>query len=127
MFQKTSGIEKFYASECYVTFFCRIILSHSTEKNRRGNLLYCVSENFRWRKSLWINGGGYQDFPSKFFCLTVPKMFVRETFSVSLISGVEKIHASEGYVTTFCRMFLSHSTELIHRGTLLICVPENFR
>ena len=41
----------------------------------------------------WIRGGGkgYQDFPSKFFCLTVPKNFVGEPFSVALIAGTEKI------------------------------------
>ena len=53
-------------------------------------------------KSLWIRGGGkYPDFPSKVFCLTVPKNFVGEPFIVSLFSGVEKIRASEGYVTIF--------------------------
>ena len=40
--------------------------------------------------------GEYQDFPLKIFCLTVPKIFVGEPFSVSLISGVEKIFASDG-------------------------------
>ena len=49
--------------------------------------------------------GEYQGFPSKVFCLTVPKNFVGEPFSVSLISGVEKIRASEGYVTIFRRIF----------------------
>ena len=28
-----------------------------------------------------------------------------ESFSVSLISGIEKFYASEGYVTIFCRFF----------------------
>ena len=41
-------------------------------------------------------------FPSKKFCLTVPKNFVGEPFSVSLHSGIEKFYASEGYVTIFC-------------------------
>ena len=36
-------------------------------------------------------GGKYEDFQSKFFCLTVPKIFVGEPFSVSLISGIEKV------------------------------------
>ena len=31
----------------------------------------------------------------------MPKIFVGEPFSVSLISGMEKIFASEGYVTIF--------------------------
>ena len=47
-------------------------------------------------------GRGYQDFPPKIFCLTVPKISVGgESFSVSLISGVEKFYAAEGYVTIF--------------------------
>ena len=73
-------------------FSFEIFLSHSAEKFRWGTLLCCVSENLRWRKSLWIRGGWgkYQDFPSKVFCLTVPKNFVGKPFSVSLISGVEK-------------------------------------
>ena len=37
-------------------------------------------------------GGEYEDFPSKIFCLAVPKIFVGEPFSVSLISGIEKIY-----------------------------------
>ena len=38
-------------------------------------------------------GGGreYQHFPSKNFCLTVPKFSVGKPFSVSLISGIEKV------------------------------------
>ena len=123
-----SGIEKFYASEGYVTIFCRNFLSHSAAKFRRGTLLCCVSKNFWKRKSLWIRKGGgeYQTFASKIFFLTVPKKFVGEPFSVSLVSGIEKFYASEGYVTIFCRNFLSHSTEKCRRGTLLCCVSENF-
>ena len=36
--------------------------------------------------------GGFQDFLSKFFCLTEPKNSIGggEFFSVSLISGIEK-------------------------------------
>ena len=40
--------------------------------------------------------GEYQDFPSKYFCLTVPKKFVGEQFSVSLISDTEKVWIREG-------------------------------
>ena len=38
-------------------------------------------------------GGGreFQDFPSKIFCLTVPKISVGESFTVALISGSEKL------------------------------------
>ena len=50
-------------------------------------------------------------FPSKIFCLTVPKNFVGEPFRVSLISGIEKSYASQGYITIFCRNFLSQSAK----------------
>ena len=60
-------------------------------------------------------GGEYQDFPSKFFCLTVPKNFAGETFSVSLISGIEIFYALKSYVTIFRRNFLSHSAEKFRR------------
>ena len=48
-----------------------------------------------------MGGGGYQDFPSEIICLTAPKNFAGEPFSVSLISGIEKFYASEGYFTIF--------------------------
>ena len=40
-----------------------------------------------------------------------------ESFSVSLISGIEKFYASEGYVTIFdfLSIFLSHSAEKFRR------------
>ena len=50
-------------------------------------------------------GGEYQIFPSKIFCLKVPKNFVREPFIVSLILGIEKFYASDGYVMIFRRKF----------------------
>ena len=58
-------------------------------------------------------GGEYQAFPSEDFCLTVPINFVQEPFSVSLFSGIEKFYALEGYVTFFCRIFLSDSAEIL--------------
>ena len=45
---------------------------------------------------LWIGGGGGGSitiFFQKIFCLTVPKNFVKEPFSVPLISGIEKFYA----------------------------------
>ena len=35
--------------------------------------------------------GEYQDFPSKVFCLTVPKISVVESFTVALVLGIEKV------------------------------------
>ena len=42
-------------------------------------------------EKVWIRGGEYQDFPSKNFCLRVPKNFVGEPFRISPISGTEKV------------------------------------
>ena len=49
--------------------------------------------NFPGAKNFMVNegGGGYQDFPSKKLSLTVPKNVSGESFTASLISGIEKI------------------------------------
>ena len=63
-------------------FSVEIVLSHNTRKLRRGTLLcftnILVSKNVRDKR-----GGGYHDFLSKLFCLTVPNHFVEESFCVS--------------------------------------------
>ena len=46
-------------------------------------------------------GGKYRNFPSKFFCLAVPKIFVGELFSVSLISGIGQILCFRGLCHDF--------------------------
>ncbi len=71
-----SSVEKFF--------------SHGAENFRRGILYYFTS--FRYRKMLGIKereGGEYQDFPPKNVSPTVPKNFAGESFTVSLISGIE--------------------------------------
>ena len=81
-----------------IAIFRRHFFAHSTENLRRGTLLcsrkLLVSKIFRDKK-----GGEYHNFPMNFFCFTVPKKFSRERFSVSLISGIENVYASDGYVT----------------------------
>ncbi len=71
-------------------FSFEIILSHSTEKFRRV-ILSCFI-NFGYRKGL-DKKGGVSRYSAEVFCFTVPKNFVGEPFSVSLISGIEKFHA----------------------------------
>ena len=81
-------------------FSVKNFLSHSAEEFRR-ETFQCVT-TFGCRRSFDKRGGRqYQDYLSKFFCLTVPKNIVREPYSVSLISGMEKNFASEGDVTNF--------------------------
>ena len=66
-----------------------IFLSHSAEVS--------VGESFTVAivyvsEKVWIGGvGEYQDFPSKIFCLTVPKFSGGESFTVALFSGIEKV------------------------------------
>ena len=77
------------------------LMSHKTEKLRRGT--FFVSQNFWYRKNLWIRGEReYHDFLSEINCLTVPKVFVEDAFSVSLIFRIEIFYASESYVTILC-------------------------
>ena len=56
-------------------------ISQDRKKLRQGTILrftnFLVVENF-----LWMRGGSYHDFPSKRFCLTVPKYFNGEQFCV---------------------------------------------
>ena len=52
--------------------------------------------------------GEVSRFPSKIFCLTVPKNDVGEPFSLSLLSGIEKVwkRGWGGSVKIFRRKFL---------------------
>ncbi len=79
-----TGSEKVWIGGGEVSrFSVEIFLSHSAEDFRRG-LLYCCI-NF------WGRGGGYQNFTSKNFCLTVPtKISAGESFIVAINSGIEK-------------------------------------
>ena len=73
-------------------------MSHSAENFRRGILCCNI---FGYRKSLDKRCGEYHDFPSNNFCLTVPKIFVGEPFSVALISGIEKVWIGRGEYQDF--------------------------
>ena len=102
-----------------------------TVKNKTTVLILVFKEFLQtsfWPLIFVLYAKGYHDFLSKLFCLTIPKNFVGNPLVFQKISGIENFFASEGYVTIFCRIFfLSHSTEEFRRGTLLCCVPENFR
>ena len=67
----------------------------------------------------WKRGGkAVSRFSGQNFLSHSAEKFSKETFSVSLISIMEKIFASEGYVTIFdflLNFFLSHSAEKIRR------------
>ena len=103
--------------------FCvELFLSHSDEKFRWGTLQAFINSGYRKSSDERTGGAGgvaeCQNLPSKVSCITVPEIFVRKIFRVSLLSALEKTYASEGYITIFCRNFLYHSAEKIRRLTL---------
>ena len=73
----------------YQVILSKMFLSHSAEKVR-GVTLQCFRK-LLIGKNLWRRDGGYYFFPSKSFCLTVPKISVGESVIVALISGTEKV------------------------------------
>ena len=57
-----------------------------------GEPFCAVFQNFSGNEEVHVKEGRgvYEDFPSKFFCLTVPKMCLVDSSSVSPFSGIEK-------------------------------------
>ena len=117
------SFQKFFSNIILTTDLCILckmvsqfsvekFLSHSAEKFRRGTFLcfikYLVSKNVRDKR-----GGGYHDFRSNFFCLTVPKISVRESFTIALISGIGKVSMRRGY-------------QDFPSKTFYLTVPKNF-
>ena len=69
---------------------------------------------------------GYHDFPSKFFCLTVPKNFVGDPVFVPQSFRYRKnlwIRGTVGVSGFSVDTFLSHKAEKFHRGNSL-CFTE---
>ena len=71
-------------------------------------------------EKVWIKGGGYQEFPSKIICLTVPKTLAGEPFRVSQHLPTRKVYELEGVGVSgfYVENFLSQCTEKFRRGTL---------
>ena len=95
-------------------------MSHSAKNLSRGES-FSVSLISGIEK-VWIRGGGggYQDFLSNIFWLTVPKNFVGEPSSVSLISGTEKVRIREGGVSRFSvEVFVSLYRSISLENTLV--------
>ena len=89
-------------------------MSQSAENFRRGILYCCI--NFGYRKSLDKRGENHY-FLSKIFCLTVPKTFVGDSFSVALISGTEKVlETMEGGFEDFTSKFFCLTVPKISVG-----------
>ena len=79
------------------------------------------------KKFMDKRGGEYQDYPSKIFCLTVPKIFAGESFTVSLISAIERVWIRVGGIRILRRIFLYHGAEKLRRGILNCCINFRYR
>ena len=77
---------------------------------------------FGYRKNLNKSGGGeYQDLQSEIFCLTHPKLSLRENFAVAKISGIEKIWIrGGGSIKIFRGKFLVSQCRRISLWNLLV-------
>ena len=55
----------------------------------------------------------YQELVSRKFCLTLPKTFIVEPFTVSLFSAIKKIWALEGFVMFFRQKVFASQNQII--------------
>ena len=108
-------------------FSVGFFLSRSPENFRRATIL-CFMK-FRVSKILMEKRGEEEEGGSikilrQFFLVSLPKNFVGEPFFVSLISGIEKGYACEGYVTNFVKTFcIAPSKNFVGEP---FCVSQNF-
>ncbi len=92
------------------------VLSRSAEISPTG-IFYCC-RIFGYRKSLEKKRVEYQHFPSKIFCLTVPKIFAGETLCAVFqkFSGSEKFMDKSGEYEDFPSEFFSLTVAKIFIG-----------
>ena len=74
-------------------FFVEIFFVIEGQKTSWGNISVVSFRNFTVAKKI-MDKRGYQDFPSKKFCLTLPRNFVGEHFCAvfGIFSGSEKLY-----------------------------------
>ena len=82
-------------------YFVDIFVSQY-RKTLQGNPFVLCFGKFPVANKFMDKKGECQNFPTKVFCLTVPKYLAGQPFRVSLISGIEKFYAKEGNVRIFC-------------------------
>ena len=86
--------------------FCLAVPRHSIEDS------FCVPERFSYRKKIRDSKkGGYHDFPSKGFCLTAPKQFVKGVSEKTFPNKREG-----GSITFFRRKFFVYKTKKKSKG-----------
>ena len=71
-------------------------------------------------------GGEYQDFPSKIFCLTVPKISVAESFTVALILRRKGLGRRRG-IKIFRRKNFVSQCRKVRTEILYCCISFGYR
>ena len=111
-----SGAENFWIREGVgsIKIFCQKFFFSQCRKISWVNpFVLCFRKISVVKRFMDKRGVEYQDFPSKTFFLTVPRIFVGKPFSVSLPSGAEKVWIREGVgsIKIFFRNFSSQNAE----------------
>ena len=99
-------VPKNFAAEPFCAVFQKLPVAKKLMDKRGGGVSRCSVENFLSHSAENFRTG--------------------ESFSVSLISGIEKVWIRGGSIKISCRFFLSHSAEKLRSGTFLSCF-RNFR
>ena len=131
--QKNSGSGKLYGLERGgIKIFCRkSFVSHCRKLSTFAEEPFVLS----FRKSPVARNsmdkrGRYQVFPSKTFCVIMPKTFAREPFCVVFQkkSGSQKGYGLErGISRSSVERFFVSECRRFRRGKFLCCVAEKFR
>ena len=92
--------------------------SLSAEKCHREQFCAVFHKNSGSEKNLWKREDGYQDFPSKFLCITLRKFFVAQPFRVALISGIESVgdECWHGSIKIFPQLFFVSQCRKVSKG-----------
>ena len=127
MLRKNSGIEKFQAKEGGSFTVLSKFSKNSQDRKNFAREPFCVSEKIGEQYFMDKRvGGGIRTF-RRSFCLTVPKYFIGEHFSVSEKFFFRKFSCiGGGGASRFCQNFSSHMTKTKSIVKEPFCFPEKF-
>ena len=126
-FRKFLVSKNFMLQRVIARFSVEMFLSHSAEKNFVEEHFCGVFQKFPVaKKFMYKREGKYQDFPSKFFCLTVPKYIVGEPLCFTNF-GYRKILCFRGLCHDFLsKFFCLKVTKRNFVEELFCCVFQKF-
>ena len=116
----------------YQDFPSKVFCTTMPKNFRKGTLLCCLSENFRYRKSLCIGGGAIKIFRRKFLVPQGRKIWQGNPFvlcfrTLLVANKIMDKRGTGGYQDVPSKVFCTTMPKNFRKGTLLCCVPEKFR